>query len=157
MNEEILSQLKDIHWPKPPPFWPLAIGYYGAFILALILLASGVFFAWRWQKRQKIRRAITQEFLLIRKNFADDLDVARLQASISALLRRIIFHKSQSGHAKNADLKALATPLEKIFPNREKNDLIIDLVETDRFMKSPRVDGEHLLKLVGEQLKRCRI
>ncbi len=102
-------------------------------------------------------RVIANEFQIIQSDFEEDLDVARLQASVSSLLRRMVYYRNPEGIPKNADLPELKMVLGDIFPNTEKNDLIIDLVKKDRFVKSPHLDGAHLLQLVGEQLKRCRI
>ena len=51
MNEQIaqaLAQLRDIHEPALPPFWPIPIGWW---ILAVTIVAGVVCLIWWWRSR----------------------------------------------------------------------------------------------------------
>jgi hypothetical protein len=156
MNEEILSQLKDIHWPKPPSIWPLALGYYVVIFLGLVILAFLGYFFFVVRKRLKFRRIILSELSLIELAYIKSPDAARVQASICALLRRILFYKSKN-LSPSFDLLEAQETLLNLFPDREKLGNLITLLNKDRFHKSPDVDGLLLIKLVREQFKKCRI
>ncbi len=56
MNEQIaqaLAQLRDIHEPASPPFWPLPLGWW---FLALCVIAMIACLIWWWHRRNKIDR-----------------------------------------------------------------------------------------------------
>lgn len=47
MNPELLGNLRDIHEPLPPPFWPPAPGWWILAFLILVLIAVATYLAWR--------------------------------------------------------------------------------------------------------------
>ncbi len=59
MNQVDLSNLKDIHLPVLPDFWPLATGWY---VLSAIIL--GIFLAtyliWKWYQNQPLPYALKE-------------------------------------------------------------------------------------------------
>ena len=68
MNEQIaqaLAQLRDIHEPAIPPFWPIPIGWW---ILAMSIIAALACLVWWWRSRH----ADDQSYRSIRKT-ADEL------------------------------------------------------------------------------------
>ena len=85
MQQDPLIELKDIHWPDPLGFWPLAFGYYVVLLLIILLSILAIYFIWGRRNRH-VKKALWQEFLLIEQQYAQERDVAILQASISALL-----------------------------------------------------------------------
>ena len=51
MNDQItqaLAQLRDIHEPAIPPYWPIPIGWW---ILTVSVIATVVFLLWCWRRR----------------------------------------------------------------------------------------------------------
>jgi len=157
VSDEILSQLRDIHWPAPVSMWPFALGVYGLLFFVLVLLVLVVFFVVSRIRRRTILNALLTEFSLIQTKFEDDLDAAALQASLSALLKRIIIHKNPTTLHRAFNLNEQKGALERTFPSAKRTAQIIELLEKDRYAKAPNVDGAYLLELVHEQLKRCRI
>jgi hypothetical protein len=157
VNKEILSQLRDIHWSTPATIWPLAFGYYVVLIpLILCAIAMLYFFVFK-QKSRRLKKEIMHEFLIIESCFAQDSDVANLQCSLNALLRRIVFLKRPEEFERSSDLDRMNSTLIDIFPRRKMTAQLIELLKKDRFHKDPDVDGMLLLNLVREQIKRCRI
>ena len=58
MEQDLLSQLRDIHLPQAPPWWPPAPGWWVSAALALCLLAWGLVELWRrWQSFRPARTA----------------------------------------------------------------------------------------------------
>lgn len=157
VNQEILKELRDIHWPEPPAIWPFAFGYY--VVLALLILAALAtiyFFLWG-RTRQKLRKAIMGELNLMETAFVSDGDTARLQTAIGALLRRMVFLRNPDDLSRASDLDQMAPTLMKILPNAKKTTQLIEYLKRDRFKRSPSIDGVLLVNLVREQIKRCRI
>lgn len=156
MQEDILKDLKDIHWPGPPSWWPPAFGYYTV-LAALVVLALALWFFYGLGSLQRrIKREIMSELARINAQFLETSNVSELQSSVSALLKRIAFFVGDDVE-KNARLSDLAPALLKTLPDREKTMQLIELVEKDRFHPHPDVDGNVLLTLAREQIKRCRI
>jgi hypothetical protein len=157
MNEEILSQLRDVHWPKPPSIWPLAIGYYLAILIFIFLMFFLVKYILWGRKKRKLKKQIIRELSMIESRYIRDRDIAQLQSSIDAFLRRLVFHKHPNKFSKASDLDEIFLALVKILPNQKKTEHVIELVKKDRFHRNPSIDGDLLLNLVREQVVRCRI
>lgn len=156
MNEEILKELRDIHWPPPPSWWPLAWGYYVAIVAACLLIAFLVYFFLVIKKRMRVRKTILRELSEIEFSYRENGDVALLQASIAGLLRRILVYSSKD-YNPASKLEDARQPLLKLFRDHKKLVNLVELLKKDRFHKSPNIDGSSLIKLVREQLKKCRI
>ncbi|HEY0178963.1 MAG TPA: DUF4381 family protein [Dokdonella sp.] len=81
-------ELRDIHLPAPPSWWPPAPGWW---LLALVALAAAVL-AVRWllrrRRERRWRRRVRAELERIAATHAAQPDFARLAAEVSQLLRR---------------------------------------------------------------------
>lgn len=88
MNLKLAAQLKDIHLPAEPGFWPLAFGWW--ILLALIILSVVVLF---WLLRRYKKGAARREALLqlqqIEEIYISDKDGEKYYSDISKLLRRV--------------------------------------------------------------------
>ncbi len=84
-QQNLLADLKDIHYPHMPSWWPLAPGWYVA--LALLLLAGiGVFYFCRYIIRNmKRRNTILKELQYIKQQSPH----ANLAPALSILLKRV--------------------------------------------------------------------
>lgn len=157
MNAEILSQLRDIHWPPSPSFWPPAIGYYLAGILSLgVSLAAFLLLRRMWRRRQ-IKQEIISELNTIESHFLAHQDVGHLQGELVALCRRLLLSKQPVKINKAADFEEIARALITLMPRPQHTKNLLELLQKDRFHKHPNVDGYVLLNLAREQIKRCRI
>lgn len=76
MDLGFAAQLRDVHPPEVPPWWPLAPGWWIALALALVLLAFAVR---RLQPRWRHYR--------LRRRLLAELEAAASAAEISQLLR----------------------------------------------------------------------
>ena len=85
MPPDLAVQLRDIHLPADPRWWPPAPGWW---LLAGALLLVSVL-AWRhlpgWWRRQRVRRAALRELRVLSRRPAGELPMAEL----STLLRRV--------------------------------------------------------------------
>lgn len=153
--EEVLTQLRDIHGASPPSWWPPAPGYYMILFALLVFAVCGIV-GLRMRSRLRLRKAILFELKAIEDDFYHHNNVGSLQASLSALFRRIA-HLKARGDMRFLDLDEAAHILLGMMPNQEETRSIIDLLKTDRYHKAPQVDGTLLISLSREQIKRCRI
>ncbi len=154
-HDELMVQLKDIHLASPPLWWPPAFGYYLAVFAALIIIALGVL-VYRHLRRARMSKTLLRELIAIEEEFSATKDSAKLQASLSALFRRLAFSVDET-LSRAIDLDETLPTLSRISPDENRMHVIIDLLKVDRYRKHPAVDGALLISLAREQLKRCRI
>lgn len=87
MNPDSLSQLRDIHLPPEPGFWPPAPGWWllAGIIIGLIIFGFILFL--RWQRRAALRQALF-ELDGIESRYSTNQNQTQLTINISQLLRR---------------------------------------------------------------------
>jgi hypothetical protein len=151
MNADILNQLKDIHMPKAPSWWPLALGYY--IIIALIILITLIIIIYLKYKLPKIRlrKYIKLELINIEKNYNNNKNTSSLQNSLVALLKRVARAKAIS-NTHNIKLC-----VESLMPKGPDNEEFIELLERDRFKKISTISSSRLLSLAHKKFKRCKL
>jgi hypothetical protein len=81
-------QLRDIHLPGPPSFWPPAPGWWFLAAVAIALLVWVSMVALRRYRIHRRRQAVLAALVRIEERFAGERSPERL-ASISLLLRRL--------------------------------------------------------------------
>lgn len=88
MNQDPLAQLRDIHLPEMPGWWPPALGWW---ILAILLIAGLCFSIWfllRRHQQRAYRRQAAAELEQIWADFVLHEDVNRYIQQLSQILRR---------------------------------------------------------------------
>lgn len=149
MNPELLSQLKDIHVPQKPLWWPLASGYYIILALGLLVLFVFVYILIKYIKKIRIKKYINSEFARIKSRYLQDNNTSMLQNNISELVRRISL---QSGATKAHDLGVCA---EYLWGKNTETQEFIALLERDRFRKTTDISATRLLSLAQKKFKQC--
>ena len=93
-----LAQLRDIHQPLQPHWWPPAPGWWLAALLMLVLLL--VLFRWlrRRRRRQAPLKAARRELLALYAQYQRDGDKGRYLRELSALLRRAALARFRADH-----------------------------------------------------------
>ena len=86
-------ELRDIHLPAPPSWWPPAPGWWLLAILAITLCIFLFLYFYRMRQRRLRRRALVAEFERIA---AAHTDAPTLAAALSAFLRRLAMHTTPS-------------------------------------------------------------
>jgi len=157
MQDDVLSQLRDIHWPGPVSFWPPAFGYY---MVLLVLVAISVIawylFGFRRVKR-RLKKQLIKELLAIESDFLLHRNNGTLQAAVSSLLKRLAFFAGPPHLPRAASLDEITAVLLQILPEKESTLHLVELLKKERFQKDPAIDGEKLLMIARTQIKRCRI
>jgi Domain of unknown function (DUF4381) len=81
-------QLRDIHLPPAPPFWPPAPGWWVVAAVLLALLAWGGYAAWRQLRLRRQRRRVMDVLARLESGLASERSPEGL-AHVSVLLRRL--------------------------------------------------------------------
>jgi ABC-type transport system involved in cytochrome c biogenesis permease subunit len=93
MQPDLLQQLKNIHEPAAPGWWPPAPGWWIVASLVLVLLALLARTAWlAWQRRRPIRRARSLHAVLARRRQAGELAARDYADACNELLKRLFIH-----------------------------------------------------------------
>ena len=86
-DPDLLAQLRDLHPPAAPSWWPLAPGWWIALLLAVALLALAVRHGPPWWRRLRLRRHLLGRLDAIARRHRAGLPAATTAAEVSALLR----------------------------------------------------------------------
>lgn len=124
MTPDSGPQLRDIHLPGPPGWWPLAVGWWVLIAIVVVALALLVVFLRRRRALRRRADAPLRELDAIAAQWERTHDTQALAASLSQLLRRAARRldtrsATLAGEAWLASLQAMApriplTPLTSV-------------------------------------------
>ena len=131
-------QLRDIHLPAEPSWWPPAPGWWMLATLSLVMLLAGVCL-WRRQRRSAGQRAqVLAELDELIRQHQHDGDQAALASGLHQLLRRVArrhdaLATQQRGEAWRQTLARV--PVDAVTLDR--------LLQLDRAMYQPKMAFDH--------------
>lgn len=146
-HDELVSKLREVHWLETTSLWWLVY----VFIVVLLLLLYFCLI-----KKSKLYKEVNKQLRDIEIQYLTEKDAHKLRLSISALLRRIVYHK-QPSVKRDLSLSELQPYLEKILPKNKHTIELISMIEKDRYHHHPLIDGEGLLNLSKKQISKCRL
>ncbi|HEU4663754.1 MAG TPA: DUF4381 family protein [Dokdonella sp.] len=88
MNPQAGPELRDIHLPAPPGWWPPAPGWWLLALVVLVAVAFAVRAGWRYERRRRWRARVRAELRRIADANAREPDPQQLAIALSNLLRR---------------------------------------------------------------------
>lgn len=83
-EQELLAQLRDVHLPEDPGWWPPAIGWWLLALLLTVVLVAALFLWRRWRHNTWRRAALKEHHRLL----SADASVDTVRA-LSVLMRRV--------------------------------------------------------------------
>ena len=124
MSPDLLSDLRDIHEPVAPGFWPPAPGWWLVFGLGVVTLVLAALLARRWQRHRAALRtpyvaAERHVRLAARQHAAGEIDTRSLADQVSDVLKRVLVRVEQREGASTAAGDAWARVLAERFPQPE--------------------------------------
>ncbi|MGN6520534.1 MAG: DUF4381 domain-containing protein [Dokdonella sp.] len=88
MNPAAGPELRDIHLPASPAWWPPAPGWWLLALALLVVLVFALRACWRFERRRRWRARVRAELERIATAHAREADAQRLSIALSNLLRR---------------------------------------------------------------------
>lgn len=86
---DALAQLKDIHLPESIGWWPLAPGWYVVMLLALFLMITVGYFAYKRHTNALAKNQALELLNTYKEQYEKDRNAQLASARISELLRRV--------------------------------------------------------------------
>lgn len=96
---DLVARLRDLHPPPAPAWWPLAPGWWGALLLAVVLVVALSRYAPPLWRRLKLRRRLIGTLETIARRHRAGAPAAATVAEISSLLRLAALAKFPDGGA----------------------------------------------------------
>ena len=121
---DLLSDLRDIHEPVAPGFWPPAPGWWVVFGIAVVALVLATLLAKRWLRhRARLRMpyiaAERHIRVAARQHAAGEIDTRALADRISDVLKRVLVRVEGWQRATTAAGDAWTQALKERFPQPE--------------------------------------
>lgn len=104
MEQDPLTQLRDIHLPEAVGLWPLATGWWLLLVLFMLLLTLLLRHLWRRMRRRRYRKLAVGALAAHYQGFQQDGDKAAYISASQEILRRAALQRYR-------DKRALIAPL----------------------------------------------
>ena len=139
-------ELRDIHLPAEPSWWPPAPGWW--LLLAIVMAAVALYIYWHHRcRRPTVKRSLARELETIRSDYRQGDANARLAVNaVARLLRRALigYRGRRQGAATTGD--AWREQLEQLTPGREFSDEQLQWLAHERYRRDAEGDVESLLQ-----------
>ena len=146
-----LSQLKDIHLPKPISWWPLAPGWYILAALIIILCAGVIIYFLKRKRRHQIRGKALQHLQTLQKQELDDSEYV---SEISVLLKRCALGYYARKEVAPLTGTAWLNFLDEKGKTEEFSEGVGQVLLDSAYKPSVQVNRDSLHKLVEAWLRR---
>jgi hypothetical protein len=153
MRSDLLQQLRDIHVPAPPGWWPPAPGWWLVAMLALVVVILLARTAWHaWTRRRPIRRTRELHAVLVRQLEDGTFAGATYAHACNELLKRLFVHGLGIDAARRlADDRWLAM-LDRALGAPEFSQGAGRALGNTRFARAPEIDTDALVRVVERLL-----
>lgn len=157
MNSDPLQQLRDIHLPADPGWWPPAPGWWllGLLLLAL-LVYGGIKLYQAWQRRRPIRaaRALHAQYTqALKRGELPPLEYANL---CNALLKRLIVKAYGNNGLANQSGEAWLKTLDGISGENSFSQGAGRALGSERYRRQADIDGNALAEVIERLLRESK-
>lgn len=140
-------QLRDIHMPDAPSFWPLAPGWWVLIVIALVVIYF-LYSYWKKQHKKKQLIALMQRQLMtIHDEFRTDKDKHKLAVAVSDLLKRFVRYVLKDSAAASLTGQQWLDYLNSKSPNAIFNEFTVPLTQA-QYIAAPEFDVPSLIAAV---------
>ena len=157
MESDLLQQLRDIHLPMAPSWWPPAPGWW---LLTLLALAACVYLIYRLRlaiaKRRPIREARRQYSALYGAYQRGEVEAIAYLHQTNELLKRLYVHALHLDEARKANDGDWLDFLDARLADTRFSDGPGRQLGNQRFRPHPSADPETLHPLIERLLETAR-
>src|SRR5262245_32159818 len=155
MQSDLLQQLKDLHLPIPPGWWPPAPGWWLLLLIAVATLVLGVLALLRRRARQRPYRVARAELERIGVGFdAGRLNTHDLAHALSGLLKRASIAREGRTRIARLEGDAWLEYLDGVAGEAAFTTGAGALLGARRFDPAASGDAPHLIAIVDRLLAR---
>jgi hypothetical protein len=145
-------ELRDIHLPADPSWWPPAPGWWLLALLCLGLLVMAAVWIRRRLARRRWRQRVTSELDRIATEYSAEPDALRLSAEVSQLLRRASRLLDPAAPALRG--AAWLEFLDSILGSDDFTNGVGRVLLEGTYQRAANVDADGLLDLTRRWLRR---
>jgi hypothetical protein len=158
MQSDPLQQLKGLHLPTEPSWWPPAIGWWVLAIIVVVLLA---WMTTEIVKKFKARRPIREGVSLFRK-LCDQLEEEQITEKeflhdTNELLKRILIPGLGQAQYSRLSGQDWLSALDKISGTDHFTNGKGSILGDERFTKDPSINSENLITEIKHLLRQIQI
>jgi hypothetical protein len=146
-------ELRDIHLPADPSWWPPAPGWWVLLVILLVLVWVAVTLLRRRQRRRRWQARVMSELDAIAAHQQRAPDAVQLAAELSQLLRRASRLLDSTAPALHGD--AWLSFLDKPLGGTDFTDGIGRVLLEGPYRRDLNMDADALLELAHRWLKRA--
>lgn len=147
-----LPDLRDIHYPDAPSWWPPGPGWW-IVLAVLVALVAGLWFWQRYRKRQRGRKQALQTLQGIYADYQDGGDGALFCRQLSILLRRFALSRYSREEVASLNGEAWLSFLDRPFSDRPFSSGVGRELLSAPYQKDCQVDAEALVALCRRWIK----
>ena len=157
MESDPLQQLRDVHLPLDPSWWPPAIGWWLLVLLciaALVWLANRATRAYRRRAAMRASRALLAELYATYQ--AGQLSAHDYLHKSNELLKRVLVRAYGLARYARLSGEPWLTALDEISDSREFTQGAGNALGAGRFRAAPEVDVDALHNLLQKLLRQAK-
>jgi Domain of unknown function (DUF4381) len=153
-DEEVLSQLRDIHLPEPGLFlFPLAPGWWIAFLLIALALALFFFQKSEWSKKLKMKHTALQKLKAIENRYSIDHNALMTFQSVSILIKKYAIYRYGAHEVSALTGEEWLKFLDKTGHTHAFTQGLGRAIAEDRFKKNSDVPVQDFLSVTRAWIK----
>lgn len=156
-SENLLQNLRDIHYPEPISNWPAAPGWY---ILAIIIIVSSIFLgitAYRLYKQYKIRKRLLAQIQQLENLHQTEPNAIQPFIELSTLVKRYLFLLYPKKQVASLNGEEYLSFLDRISKTLDYTKGMGRLMISAPYMGAPPKDAGELFGLVKSLIKQKRV
>ena len=153
-QQDPLAQLKDIHLPQAIDWWPPAIGWWMLVLIVLAVTVVALIWIWRRYQSKAYRRQAETQLSQIRDRFQQQQDSGQLLSELSILLKRTCITRYGRDRVAGLAGKEWLQFLDQTGNTQAFTQGLGNTLVNERFRPSPDVNGNELIQLVQNWLKK---
>jgi uncharacterized protein DUF4381 len=157
MEGDPLQQLRDVHLPPDPSWWPPAFGWW---LVALILLSTMVWACWQllkaYKNRAPSRAAQSQLMDLYHRHQAGEISAVEYLHTGNELLKRLMVRAYQQTRYASLSGDAWLQVLDEVSGTSKFTSGAASVLGNSRFSAAPEVDVEELHRALQQVLSKVK-